>query len=140
MTKLKKALILGTTVLAIGATSINAFAANKPAAPAKTSVVCTVEDKEERLQQKKDILAERVKDGKLTQAQADEIAAALETNQATCDGTGSARIGQQFGAAFGNMNGKGHGNNGEQKGQGDGQGLGRGQGGRGLGNGGNCGN
>lgn len=129
MTKLKRALIVGATILALGATSITAFAAVKPDAPEPNAIVCTAEKKAERLQEKKDILAEKVKDGKLTQAQADEITAALEANQADCDGTGSAKIGQKFGAGFGKGPGNGQGK-GAHNGQGMGQGhrLGNGQG------------
>ncbi len=135
MTKLKRALIVGATILALGATSITSFAAVKPDAPEPNAVVCTAENKAERLQEKKDILAEKVKDGKLTQAQADEITAALEANQANCDGTGSAKIGQKFGAGFGHGNGQGHGR-GHGRGPGNGarDGSGLGQGNR-LGNG-----
>jgi len=77
------------------------------------------EFKKENLEIKKDILAQKVKAGKITQAQADAIIKKLEDNQATCDGTGSAKIGKSMGAGFG---------------QGQGQGRGQG-GGRGLGNG-----
>jgi len=52
------------------------------------------EFKAETLQQKKEILDQRVKDGSLTQDQADEIYNSIVTNQATCDGTGSAGIGR----------------------------------------------
>ena len=51
----------------------------------------------------------------MTQEEADEIIAALKENQAVCDGTGTARTGQQFGAGFSGM-------------MGNGQGMGRGQG------------
>ena len=138
MTKIKRGLIIGSVVLALGATSLTAFAVNEPAAEAAPATVCTAENKAERLQDKKDFLAAKVQAGTMTQEKADEITAALEAAQETCDGTGSAKIGQSFGAGFGGMNGKGQGNNGEHRGQGNGQGLGRGQVGRGLGNGGNC--
>ena len=65
------------------------------------------------LEQKKAILDQRVADGNLTQEQADAIYNRLVTNQATCDGTGSAAIGKSMGAGFG---------------QGQGMGLGKGQG------------
>ena len=138
MTKLKRGLIIGSVVLALGATSVTAFAANENPQPARNAAVCSAEDKAERLQNKKDFLAAKVQAGTMTQEKADEITAALDAAQETCDGTGSAKIGQKLGAGFGGMNGKGQGNNGEHRGQGDGQGLGRGQGGRGLGNGANC--
>jgi hypothetical protein len=79
------------------------------------------EFKKEILVQKKAVLEQRVKDGKLTQEQADTIYKAIETNQAACDGTGSARIGQKNGAGFGQGMGKG-------AGQGNGSGLGGGMG------------
>lgn len=41
--------------------------------------------------------------------QADEIMVAMEANMATCDGTGEAMIGQNYGAGFGS-NGSGLGN------------------------------
>ncbi len=137
MTKLKRGLIIGSVVLALGATSLTAFAANENAQPARNAAACTAEDKVERLQGKKDFLAKKVEAGAITQEKTDEIIAALDAAQADCDGTGSARIGQKLGAGFGGMNGKGQGNKGEHRGQGEGQGLGTGQGGRGQGNGGN---
>lgn len=79
------------------------------------------EFKTETLKEKKAILDQRVKDGSLTQAQADEIYNSIKTNQATCDGTGSSGIGRMNGAGFG---------------QGRGQGMGKGQG---MGNGAGCG-
>lgn len=79
------------------------------------------EFKTESLKQKKAILDQRVKDGSLTQAKADEIYNSIVNNQATCDGTGSAGIGKMNGAGFG---------------QGRGQGMGKGQG---MGNGAGCG-
>ncbi|MEK6266045.1 MAG: hypothetical protein N2B06_14940, partial [Clostridium sp.] len=51
------------------------------------------EFKTETLQQKKQLLDQRVKDGNLTQVAADEIYNSIVTNQETCDGTGSAGIG-----------------------------------------------
>lgn len=69
------------------------------------------------LEQKKSILEQRVADGNLTQEQADAILNSIKTNQTTCDGTGSARIGKSMAAGFG---------------QGQGMGLGKGQG---MGNG-----
>jgi hypothetical protein len=78
------------------------------------------EFKAESLEQKKAILDQRVTDGNLTQEQADAIYNALVTNQATCDGTGSAAIGKSMGAGFGKGQGMGMG-----KGQGMGQGSGQ---------------
>lgn len=141
MTKLKRGLIIGSVVLALGATSLTAFAANEKAQPARNAAVCTAEDKAERLQDKKDFLAEKVKAGTMTQARADEILAAIEANQATCDGTGSAKIGQKYGAGFGGMRGEGKGS-GEGRGEricnGTGEGRGNSEGERGQRNCGDC--
>ncbi len=152
MTKFKRMVIIGSTILAIGATSITAFAASPYKTPAEAvagltgktveSVIAekvetnktygTIakeagkldEFKVEVLQIKKDRLAQKVADGSITQEKADEIIAAIEENQANCDGTGSARIGQSMGANFGGKNGQG---NGQGRRQGRGQGLYNGQ-------------
>jgi len=65
------------------------------------------EFKTENLVQKKVLVDQRVKDGNLTQAQADQIYNSIEANQATCDGTGSAGIDQRNGAGFGQGQGMG---------------------------------
>lgn len=80
------------------------------------------EFKTQMLEAKKAWLAERVKAGTLTQERADEILKAIESNQATCDGTGGGRIGMGMGAGFG----QGAGQCG--MGQGLGRGFGQGQG------------
>lgn len=82
------------------------------------------EFKVESLKQKKVLLDQRVKDGKITQAEADKIYNDIKTNQVTCDGTGSAGIGKMNGVGFG-----------QGKGQGMGRGMGQGSGQR---NGGGC--
>jgi len=51
--------------------------------------------------QKKAILDQRVKDGNITQEQADTVLKLMETNQATRDGTGGAKIFQKSGMGFG---------------------------------------
>jgi hypothetical protein len=130
MTKFKRGLIIGSMVLALGATSLTAFAANGNANQSQPAAVCTAENKVERLQDKKDFLAAKVQAGTMTQEKADEITSALDANQAVCDGTGSAKIGQSFGAGFGGMNSKGQGNKGNCSGTGERQGNGQG----------NCGN
>ncbi|MGH4123577.1 MAG: hypothetical protein ACREV6_11690 [Clostridium sp.] len=79
------------------------------------------EFKTESLKQKKAVLDQRVKDGKLTQAAADEIYNSIVTSQANCDGTGNASMGKMKGAGVG---------------QGKGQGMGKGSG---QGNGAGCG-
>jgi len=68
------------------------------------------EFKAQMLEQKKTVLDQRVKDGKLTQEQADEIYDFIQNNQALCDGTGSAAVGKTYGAGFGRGNGMGTGN------------------------------
>ncbi|MHB1485752.1 MAG: DUF2680 domain-containing protein [Saccharofermentanales bacterium] len=148
MKKFKTLTAIGATVLAISAISFTAFAASTYSSPAQAvagltgrteeSVIAqktesgdtygTIakeagkleEFKDEMLEIKKDALAERVKAGTMTQEQADLILKNIEENQATCDGTGSARIGQKSGAGFGRMNGQGQG-----AGTGRGQGNGR---------------
>jgi hypothetical protein len=161
MTRTKKLLSLVAVILVMGVTSISVFAAsgyNTPAEALAGLTGKTVEQiilerqetgksygviadeagkleefKEETLQIKKDILDKRVAAGTLTQAQADEILKAIEANQAICDGTGSAKIGQRFGAGFGNGMRNGNGlRNGNGFRNGNGQGLGRGIGGCGL--------
>lgn len=150
MTKLKKMVIIGSTILAIGATSITAFAASPYTTPAEVVAALTGkttesiiaeraatnktygtianeagkldEFKTEVLQIKKDRLAQSVANGNITQERADAIITAIEQNQVNCDGTGSARIGQGMGAGFG-MNGQGNG-----QGRGQGRGMGRGMG------------
>ena len=78
------------------------------------------EFKAQMLEQKKAILDQRVKDGIITQAQADAIYNNMKTNQSLCDGTGSGRMGNGVGFGMG-------------RGQGTGYGMGRGQGGFGAG-------
>lgn len=83
------------------------------------------EFKTQMLEQKKAILDQRVKDGYLTQEQADQIYNSIKNNQATCNGTGSARMGRKAGAGFGQGSGMGFG---QGAGMGNGGGLGRGMG------------
>ncbi len=58
------------------------------------------------LEQKKLILDQRVKEGRLSQEQADEIYESIQDRQAFCNGSGEG-IGRQAGAGFGNGNGLG---------------------------------
>lgn len=91
------------------------------------------EFQQEMLELKKEILDQRVKDGRLTQEQADEIYQAIKDNQAACNGTGSAGVGQQYGAGFGCGAGVGAGQGlgiggmRRQGGLGNGTGFGRGR-------------
>lgn len=169
MTNLKKIAVLGAVVLTVVTTSITAFAASStfgtPAEIAAKVTGRTVEQVTEEkfqngityggvaknydsleefqaamLENKKAILEQRVSEGTMTQEIADEIIAAIEENQVTCDGTGQSRIGQQYGAGFGGMMGNGQGRGiglGCQGlgANGQGRAFGRDQGANGLGNG-----
>lgn len=79
------------------------------------------EFKAQMLEQKKAVLDQRVKEGTLTQQQADEIYNAMKNNQATCNGTGNAQLGKKYGAGFGSGAGRGPGMG---KGMGRGAGIG----------------
>ena len=70
------------------------------------------EFKTENLAQKKVLLDQRVTEGNLTQAQADATYNSIKENQATCDGTGSAKMGQKNGMGFGQGMGSGQHNGG----------------------------
>lgn len=159
MTEFKKAFTVGAVLITIGTTSLTAFAASNYQAPAEAvaritgrtveSVVTgrietgktygTIaneagkldEYKKESLEIKKDNLNAQVEAGIITQEKADAIIKTIEENQVNCDGTGTARIGQEMGARFGS-NGAGRGLAGVNRGTGGG----KGQGGRGLGIGG----
>ena len=137
MKKMRKFVMAGAMILTIGAASATTFAASSYDTPAEALAGLTgksVEDvtaeryetgktygtmandagkledfQTEMLQIKKDILAQRVKDGTMTQERADEILAAIEENQANCDGTGQARLGRGSGAGFGQGAGAGYG-------------------------------
>lgn len=152
MKKFRKAIMTGAVVMMVGAASVTAFAASSYSTPAEAVAGLTgrtVEDvtaeryetgktygtiaddagkleefQTEMLQIKKDILADRVEAGLMTQERADAILAAIEENQATCDGTGSLGNGQRMGAGFGGKYGNG-------QGYGQGQGYGRGMNGYG---------
>lgn len=155
MKNLRKLILVGAIAAMLVATSVTAFAASSYSTPAeavagltgRTVADVTAERYEtgktygtiandagkleefqaEMLQIKKDLLADRVAAGQMTQERADAMIAAMEENQLTCDGTGNLRSGQGAGAGFGGRNG-------------DGQGLGQGQGnGRSMGGNGQCG-
>ncbi len=167
--KTKKLFLISAAVLA--ATSLTAFAAAY-ATPAEAVAALTgrtvdsvVEERtetnktygeiaaeagvldsyrDEVLEIKKERLDELVTDGTITQERADEILAAMETAQETCDGTGGRQIGKTYGVGFGagscgNENcalgyGEGLGTNaGAGNRLGDGSGLGQNAGGRGQG-------
>ena len=135
MKNLRHVLAASLVIVAMGVTSITVFAASKYDSPAEAAAALTgksVEEvikirqeenktlgtqvdevgkldefKQEILEQKKEILQERVADGRLTQEQADEILFNLETNQANCDGTG---LGSGMMNGYRNGNGNGFGN------------------------------
>ena len=160
MKNLKKTAIVGAVVLALGITSITAFAATF-STPAELlsgltgkSVESIVDEKVEAgttygalasdygvldeykaeiLEEKKAYLEERVEEGTMTRERADVIIANIEENNLTCDGTGYGTGGCGLGAGFGNGNGNG---TGVCDGTGSGGGLGQGTGsGRGAGSG-----
>lgn len=95
------------------------------------------EFKIQMLEQKKAILDQRVKGGRLTQQQADTIYNNIKNNQANCTGSGNQQIGKNNGVGFGqdtrqgmcngNCDGSGMGNAG-RNGNRNGNGLGFGRG------------
>lgn len=153
MTNVKKIIITGAIIATVGITSITAFAASAYKTPAEAAAGVTgktvseitqerqetgktygtianeagklEEFKKEVLEMKKDTLNEQVAAGKITQERADEILKTIEENQATCDGTGSAKIGQKYGAGFGRGMGMKNGTRGGMR-QGGGAGCGQG--------------
>ena len=137
MKNLKNMITASMVAVAISVTSVTVFAASKYGSPAEAAASLTgksvdevirirqeekktlgiqadevgklEEFQKELLEQKKEVLKERVADGRLTQEQADEILANIETNQASCDGTGTG-IGMRNGLGFGQgmRNGNGY--------------------------------
>lgn len=77
--------------------------------------------KSQLLEQKNAYLAEKVAAGTMTQERADTIIAAMEANQANCDGSCNGRTGAGMGAGLGGMNGN-HGGGG-RNGSGCGSGI-----------------
>lgn len=136
MSKFKKALITGITVLALGSLSVTAFAASRYGSPAQAAAALTgktvqvvqreraetgkrygemareagksEEFKAAKLEMMKERLAKKVADGKITQERADEILAAVEERQANCDGTG-AQSHERLGLGNGDCAGTGSG-------------------------------
>ena len=147
----KKFITIVAAVLAIAFMTVTALAVTKTITPAEIlagltgkSVEAVIEEKtqaqqtygalarkygvldafqEQLLEQKKDYLKQRVAEGTMTQERADAILAAIEANQADCDGTGN---GMGYGMGFGMGNGAG-------QGRGMGGGFGRNANGRGAG-------
>ena len=152
MKNLRNVVTASLLVAALGVTSVTVFAASKYGSPADAAAALTGKSVEEVLQvrqeenktlgtqvdevgklsefqleileQKKEVLQERVTEGRMTQEEADGILLTLEENQLTCDGTTSG-IGMMNGIGFGNgmMNGNG---NGYQNGNGNSSGNGLG--------------
>ena len=117
MKKFKNVAIVMAVILVIGVTSVTAFAASGYTSPAQIitgltgkSIESVIADKTESgstygaiaseagvldefkaqmLEQRKANLSERVTAGTMTQERADEIIAAMEENQANCDGSGT---------------------------------------------------
>jgi hypothetical protein len=144
MSKIRRLWAVGVAVLVLSALSVTALAAAAYGSPAEAVAGLTgktledvIAEKSETgktygqlandagvldefkaalLEMKKDVLNAKVAEGKITQAEADEILAAIAENQATCDGTGGAKVGRSYGAGFGS-NGCGLGNGNAYKGQ-----------------------
>ncbi|MPL99630.1 hypothetical protein SDC9_45848 [bioreactor metagenome] len=149
MKNLKRVAIVGAIVLTLGVTSVTALAASGYNTPAEIvaglsgkSVESITAQKAETgkaygtlaneygvlnqfksqmLEQKNAYLAEKVAEGTMTQERADTIVAAMEANQANCDGSCNGRTGAGMGAGFGGMNGN-HGGGG-RSGSGCGSGI-----------------
>ena len=138
MSLVKKLFAAGIAVLVISAASVSALAAAEYGSPAEVVAGITgrtqqevIKEKTETgktygqianeagvldefkaavLELKKEFLKAQVAAGKMTQEEADEILAAIAENQATCNGTGGAKVGKLNGANFGsNTGGRGNG-------------------------------
>ena len=148
--KFKKTAVVLSVILLVGAFSITAMAATGYKTPAdivagltgRTADSVTEERtesgktygtianeagvldqfKSQMLEQKKAILEEKVAAGTITQERADAIIAAMENNQANCDGTGSG-MGMRSGTCTGNGTGMGFGGGSGGNGQGFGTGV-----------------
>ncbi len=108
MTRIKKIVLLSTMVLTVSAASATAFAASPATTAGGVDAASLEQIKAERLELRKEILADRVDAGLLTQEHADEFITQMEERQAVCDGTGTARAGRGMGAGFGlGSNGQG---------------------------------
>lgn len=154
MKKIKKLIILAVAVFAIAATSVIGVSAASYQTPAEVLAGLTGETvenvrlerqetnksygaiaaeagkldefKNQMLVMKKDNLETQVKEGRITQEEADQIIQKIEENQKNCDGRSSERIGQNEGAKFGsNCLGQGFANNGQGERQGQKEGRGQ---------------
>lgn len=160
MKTLKRTLVIGMIVMALGTISFSVAAASSYENPAQALAALTgrseeslVQDKsetgktygalaaeegkleefkQEMLAIKKDRLDEKVAEGILTQEESDEILARVSENQEDCDGTGNAQQNREMAGTFGQVNGD------ENRGQGSCDGTGGQAGsrdGKGFGNG-----
>lgn len=119
MTRFKKAIMIGVTVITMGAATVSSFAAASTTGGIGTQSLDEL--KAQRLELMKDRLEDRVEAGILTQAQADAMIERMEANQALCDGTGGYGTGRMMGGYGNGMMGNGYG----ARGQGYGGGLGQ---------------
>lgn len=110
MTKFKKIILVGSIVLVLGTTGLTAYAAssNSNSRGTMANESCVLSDvRGESVEVKKEKLAGLVASEEITQEEADAIIARIETNQATCDGTGSGNKGQQSKSQNGKRQGNG---------------------------------
>lgn len=84
------------------------------------------EFRDQMLEQKRIILDQRVKDGSMTQAQADEIYNTIKTNMENCTGSGISGQGNKLGCGLGTGGGCGLGS-GQGRGMKNGSGMGFGR-------------
>jgi hypothetical protein len=106
MKNIKKMLLLGVMLLAMGAASISVFAA-APVPSASGGSASLDELKAQRLELMKEHMTERIDAGLMTQEQADYMLTWMEKNQAICGGAGGYRTGRMMGpgAGYGMMGG-----------------------------------
>ncbi|SEW44803.1 DUF2680 domain-containing protein [[Clostridium] fimetarium] len=102
--KKKKMIFIASVMLVAGIMSTSVFAASIYKSSDSTNLE---EFKTEMLQTKEEILNEQVASGTITQEKADEVMKAIEENSVNCDGSGSDKIGQTYGAGFGSGNANG---------------------------------
>ena len=133
MTKTKKAFSVIGIILAVALISISVYAASAYSTPAEAlagltgktvdEVIALRQESGERycdiaaeagkldefraavLEMKKEIINQRVEEGRLTQERAGELIQRMEN----CDGTGQAKLGQEFGIRYQNNKGTGMG-------------------------------
>ena len=99
MKNLKKIIVTGLLALSVATTAFATSAYNNPA-----EIVAGLTGRSEL---RKDQLAARVADGRLTQEQADKILASIEERQALCDGEGYG-YGCGYGRGYRDGNGDGY--------------------------------